>query len=91
MERLAKIWVSGVVQGVGFRYFVSKLAKDFGLKGIVKNLFDGKVYIEAEGDKELIQQFMRDVEIGNRWSVVKRIEVEWEEYQGKYKNFDITY
>ena len=67
------------------------MAKDFGLKGIVKNLFDGKVYIEAEGDKELIQQFMRDVEIGNRWSVVKRIEVEWEEYQGKYKNFDITY
>ena len=91
MDNLAKILVSGVVQGVGFRYFVFKLANDFGLKGIVKNLFDGKVYIEAEGNKEIIQQFMRDVEIGNRWSVVKRITVEWEEYSGKYKNFNITY
>ena len=91
MEKLAKILVSGVVQGVGFRYFVFGLAKNFGLPGIVKNLYDSRVYIEVEGNQEIIKQFIRDVKTGNRWSVVKAINVEWENYSGKFKNFDITY
>jgi acylphosphatase len=44
-----KIKVFGYVQGVFFRYTTRKVARTLGLKGFVKNLPDGSVYIEAEG------------------------------------------
>lgn len=91
MDGLAKIWVTGRVQGVGFRYFVYRLAKQYGLSGVVKNLFDGRVYIEAEGNREIIQAFMKEVERGNSWADVARVDVAWEKYSGKHKTFEITY
>jgi len=90
-EALTKVWVSGKVQGVGFRFFVYKLASKFGLNGIVKNLYDGQVYIEVEGEKEIIQAFLKELKNGNRWSLVNTVNVEWKEYLGKYKNFEITF
>jgi|Deesub1362B_J571_1020462.scaffolds.fasta_scaffold01120_7 acylphosphatase len=91
MDRLAKIWVSGVVQGVGFRFFVNRLASQYGLGGIVKNLPDGRVYIEVEGDREVIQAFLKDVRVGHPWARVTDIQVEWLPFEGKYRNFRITY
>ncbi len=91
MDALAKVWVSGVVQGVGFRYFVYRLANQYGLAGIVKNLPDGRVYIEVEGPKEIIQAFLQDVKIGHRWARVSGMEVKWEPYSGRYREFNITY
>ena len=91
MDGLAKIWVTGRVQGVGFRYFVYRLAKQFGLTGIVKNLFDGRVYIEVEGNREIIQAFMNEVERGNSWADVAKLDVEWQKFSGEYKTFEITY
>ncbi len=91
MNNLAKIWVSGVVQGVGFRYFVRQSAHNFTLKGFVKNLYNGQVYIEAEGEKTLIAAFIKEVRIGNRFSDVTNIEVEWNEYSNKFQNFEITF
>ncbi|HDL19311.1 MAG TPA: acylphosphatase [Bacteroidetes bacterium] len=91
MDSLAKIWVIGRVQGVGFRYFVYRLAKQYGLTGIVKNLFDGRVYIEIEGDREIMQAFMKDVERGNSWADVVKLDVGWQKFSGKYKTFEIAY
>ena len=91
MHRLAKVWVRGVVQGVGFRYFVSRLARQYGLTGIVKNLYDGRVYIEVEGDKEVIEAFLKDVRVGHRWAHVSGVEVQLEPYSGKYRDFEITF
>jgi len=88
---LAKVWISGRVQGVGFRFFVYQLTSRFGLNGIVKNLYDGQVYTEVEGDKEIIQVFLKELKIGNRWSHVNAVNVEWEVYSGKYKNFEVTF
>ncbi len=51
---LYKIRVTGHVQGVGFRWSAASEARNLGIKGFVKNLSDGSVYIEAEGSiKEL--------------------------------------
>ena len=91
MNNLAKIWVSGVVQGVGFRYFVCQSARNYDLKGIVKNLNNGKVYIEAEGVKTIIGAFIKEVRIGNRFSEVTNIEVEWKKYSNKFQSFEITF
>lgn len=44
-------WVSGRVQGVFYRKFILQKALQLGIKGMVKNLNDGRVYIEAEGNE----------------------------------------
>ena len=55
------IYVKGIVQGVGFRPFVYRLAKGLGLKGYVKNLGDAGVKIVIDGEKKSIEKFIRDL------------------------------
>ena len=45
----AKIIVTGLVQGVGFRYFAMRHADNLNLKGYTQNLFTGEVLTEVEG------------------------------------------
>ena len=51
MEVRAEIVVNGLVQGVGFRYFVMREAQKLELKGFVKNLYSGEVLTVIEGYK----------------------------------------
>lgn len=53
--------VYGRVQGVAFRYMTKVLADELGVYGIVTNQLDGSVYIEANGDKLKLQQFIEGV------------------------------
>jgi hydrogenase maturation protein HypF len=62
METKARITVKGVVQGVGFRPFVHRLAEEFGLRGWVKNTTVG-VVIEVEGDKRKVRKFYDEISI----------------------------
>lgn len=55
---ISRMEISGVVQGVGFRPFVFRIAKKLGLKGYVRNLGDAGVDIEIEGNKEKILRFL---------------------------------
>ncbi len=59
--RLAKINVRGVVQGVGFRPFAYRLAREHNLKGWVRNT-SGSVEIEVEGDAESLENFLGNLE-----------------------------
>ena len=83
--------VSGRVQGVGFRWFVSRQARLRGLCGWVKNLPTGQVEILAEGERGLIETLVADLKIGNRVSHVTDIRLEWRPYSGFYHEFDITF
>src|SRR6516165_8066255 len=56
LERL-KVTVRGVVQGVGFRPFVYRLASELGLRGWVLNSAQG-VFIEVEGDRQSLENFL---------------------------------
>lgn len=59
-ERLLyRIKVTGRVQGVGFRWHTADKAAQFDIKGYVKNMPDGSVYIEAEGVPENLELFLR--------------------------------
>jgi len=60
-KKLAKTSVRGVVQGVGFRPFVYRLAQEHNLKGWVCNT-SGSVEIEVEGDEESLENFLDDLE-----------------------------
>jgi acylphosphatase len=53
------ITVSGMVQGVGFRYACRHMANTLGIKGYVKNLPGGEVYIEAEGNESQMKLFVK--------------------------------
>lgn len=50
--------IKGRVQGVGFRYSAKNMARALGIKGFVRNLGDGSVYIEAEGEEAVVQDFL---------------------------------
>jgi acylphosphatase len=58
MKRVAII-ASGRVQGVGFRYYVQDLAERMNLGGWVRNLPDGTVEIDAEGDNVMLDEFIK--------------------------------
>jgi acylphosphatase len=75
MERV-RIIVKGVVQGVGFRYFAIRIAERLGITGYVKNLPEGSVEIEAEGDKTVVNAFIKEIRIGPRYSRVTDITLE---------------
>ena len=89
MSVAAFIRVQGMVQGVGFRYFVYRVATRLGLSGYVQNAYDGGVEIEAEGERSLIEELIKDVRIGPRAAHVTNVSVEWKKPQGHYQNFDI--
>lgn len=83
--------ISGVVQGVGFRWFVEDAANKFELKGWVKNLYDGTVETYAEGEEGALKGFLEEVRIGPRSARVTGVKSDWREYTGKYDSFRITF
>ena len=65
--------VTGRVQGVGFRYYTQRKANELQIKGFVRNRPDGSVYIEAEGETELLEQFIIWCENGPPWARVSSV------------------
>lgn len=70
------IIVSGEVQGVGFRFFVYEIAAKFSLTGWVRNLYDGTVEVEVQGDEKIIMEFIERLRVGSRFSTVEDVEFE---------------
>jgi len=89
MDVQVHVVVSGVVQGVGFRFFVLRVARKMGLVGWVKNLPTGDVEILAEGPRGLVNSFVEDVRVGNLGAVVRGMDVTWGKRTGKYTGFEV--
>ena len=53
-----RIWLGGVVQGVGFRWWIEREATRLGLTGEVENLFDGRVEIDVQGPEDDVNTFI---------------------------------
>ncbi|CUU09801.1 hydrogenase maturation protein HypF [Candidatus Kryptobacter tengchongensis] len=62
MLKAKKIYIEGIVQGVGFRPFIFKLANEFNLKGYIYNDTNG-VYIEVEGEENAIDEFIKAIPV----------------------------
>lgn len=69
------IRVFGRVQFVGFRAYTQKAAQELGITGFVKNMPDGTVYIESEGNDTTLAAFTDWCKKGSPWARVDRIEV----------------
>lgn len=84
------ITVIGRVQGVGFRFSCRTMAQSLGIKGFVKNLYNGDVYIEAEGTEVQMQHFVQWCHTGPGYANVDHVLIESGEIKG-FRFFDITH
>lgn len=79
----------GDVQGVGFRFFAERHARNLGLRGWVRNRADGAVEVEAEGEAMALQQFLDQLRRGPRAAQVQDVRVNWAAYRGDLGPFGV--
>jgi acylphosphatase len=91
LESRVHVVVSGLVQGVGYRYFVYRKAKDYNLKGYVRNLYSDDVEVMLEGDKGVILDLIQELKTGPISAHITGIKVEWEEGQSEFEDFQIKF
>ncbi|MDO9254810.1 MAG: acylphosphatase [Bacteroidales bacterium] len=77
MKQSVILTIHGHVQGVGFRYFVTQKAENIGISGFVKNNMNGTVYIEAEGQSEELELFIKSCKQGPSHAWVEKVDVQY--------------
>jgi acylphosphatase len=73
----AHVLIRGLVQGVGFRYFVQQKAQDVGLCGWVRNLPDGLVEAVAEGSESDLRTWIESLREGPTSGRVDNLQITW--------------
>ena len=91
MEVRAEIVVNGLVQGVGYRYFVVREAKKLGLKGCTKNLYTGEVLTVVEGEKASVDELVMKLKVGPMHASVKSCKVDWQEPKNEFTDFEVRF
>jgi len=92
MKKRVRVFYSGRVQGVGFRFTTERIALEMGdVYGWVRNLPDGRVEVVAEGEEERLNEFLRRIRGGLMKRYIKREDVIWENYKGEFDDFEIRF
>jgi len=68
-----RLRISGLVQGVGFRYWIATQAEALGLSGWVRNRRDGSVEVLVYGETDAVEEFVRACRLGPRHAQVRSI------------------
>ena len=89
-KKAARFFVTGRVQGVGFRFFAIGEAERLGLTGYVRNRRDGRVEAYAVGTPDQLAQFRARLEKGPRLSSVKFVAEEPAEIDSQYASGFVT-
>ena len=84
-----KLKIVGVVQGVGFRYFVRQESTRLELTGAVWNCPDGSVEVVVQGEQALLDQLVEQCKLGPAYSKVATVDVEREEVCDNLMGFEI--
>ena len=74
--------VSGHVQGVGYRLYTQRHARDLGLHGYAENLSDGKVEVVAEGDEAALNRLLHWLRRGPPHARVEGVDTQYSEEAG---------
>ena len=69
--------VYGQVQGVGYRYFVQRVARALKLTGYVRNEGDGSVLVEAQGAEAALTEMLRELQFGPSAASVEKVKTDW--------------
>lgn len=90
--RAKRYYVSGIVQGVGYRYFARGVATRMGIAGYTRNLSDGRVEVYAIGSAESLGSLRAALERGPQSASVSRVVEEDAEVEGRFAGgFSIEY
>jgi acylphosphatase len=90
MKIARRFVVTGLVQGVGFRWYTRDAARREGVTGYVRNLPDGSVEAFAEGDSDAVTRLERAIRRGPAGARVRSVDVSDEPAGGAFKSFAIT-
>ncbi len=82
--------VDGTVQGVGFRAFVQETADRLQLTGWVRNLYDGRVEVLAEGPRSTLEALLEKLRTGPRMAYVSEVQKEWSAASGEFSAFRVV-
>jgi acylphosphatase len=85
-----RIFYSGSVQGVGFRYTARSTATGFELAGTVRNLPDGRVELIAEGARGELEAFRVAVRESGLDHFIRNEDIAWSEATGEFRGFEIV-
>ncbi|MEM3641158.1 MAG: acylphosphatase [Candidatus Bathyarchaeia archaeon] len=91
MKVRAHVFISGHVQGVFFRSKTKYEADKRGVGGWVRNLPDGRVEAIFEGEENAVRELIEFCKRGPPGARVANVKVSWENYTGKFKDFEIIY
>ncbi len=89
-----RILVEGRVQDVGYRSYVRRVAKELGVKGLVRNLHDGRVEIACECDDRVLKSFTDRLERKSEGFAgihVEKITVEKQDGSTSFESFEISF
>lgn len=89
MRVARRYFVSGAVQGVGYRFFAQRVAARHQVVGYVRNLRDGRVEVLAEGAPENVEALKHDLAAGPEFGHVEQVEELSLEPTGLYASFRI--
>ncbi len=84
-----RFYISGEVQGVGFRFFAQRAAARHQVTGYVRNLADGRVEALAEGTPDSVEHFKHELATGPQYGRVEHLEELNVEPTGRYPIFRI--
>jgi len=88
-KRRVHLWISGLVQGVGFRFVAERQALRLDLCGWVRNLRDGRVELVAEGEENNLRELVRWCHQGPSGARVTDVEVQWLPWEGEFGGVEI--
>jgi len=85
-----KIFYSGRVQGVGFRYAAKSVAAGFEVTGTIRNLPDGRVELVAEGARAELEAFRTAIRDEGLAGFIHDEQVSWAAAQNEFRGFEIV-
>lgn len=90
--KTTELIVSGRVQGVGFRNYVSQIAKNLNIKGTVRNLSDGDVKIIAQTDDDTLNKMVERIkQPQHQFMKIKDVEIHDLQLDKVYDDFSVVY
>jgi acylphosphatase len=83
--------VLGEVQGVGYRYFVVEQAQALGLRGYVRNEYNGDVEVLAQGPRPALERLVAQLQRGPSAAYVTEVKTTWDQPTEHYSGFHVRW
>lgn len=91
VEHRLQAVVHGRVQGVSFRYYTQRRARELDLVGYVRNRWDGAVEVVAEGQRAKLEALLAFLRVGPRAASVTQVDARWLPPTAEFDAFEVRY